>query len=180
MKNKTIKVWDKPVRLVHWLLAIAIAAAWFTRHRNDGIHEYIGYTAGVLVALRFIWGFVGGRHARFAQFLRPPRATLDYLRQVLNATAPRHLGHNPLGGWMAVLLWTSVALLVATGWALGTDLLWGYAWPVLVHATVAWSMLALLALHVCGVILTSWQHRENLVAAMVTGDKAQAQPGDID
>jgi cytochrome b len=173
-------VWDVPVRLVHWLLAGAIAAAWATSDQTGAAHEYIGYMAGVLVALRVVWGFVGNRYARFEHFLRPPSVTLRYLRQVLSTSAPRHIGHNPLGGWMAMLLWSSVGLLTATGWALTTDLLWGYAWPILIHAAIAWAMLALIVLHVAGVLLTTLQHRENLVVAMVTGKKVEPQAGDVD
>jgi cytochrome b len=58
-----------------------------------------------------------------------------------------------------------------TGWAATTDLLWGYAWPVLLHTILAWTLVALIVLHIAGVVFTSWQHRENLVAAMITGDK---------
>ena len=180
MKNNVKTVWDAPVRLVHWLLAGAVAAAWATSDLTGAAHEYTGYGAGLLTAFRVVWGFSGNRYARFSHFLRSPSATLRYLRQVLSASAPRHIGHNPLGGWMAVLLWTSVGLLTATGWALTTDLLWGYAWPILIHAAIAWAMLALIMLHVTGVALTSRQHRENLVAAMVTGKKEEAQPGDVD
>ncbi len=81
---------------------------------------------------------------------------------------------------MAALLLCCVAALVATGWALTTDALWGYAWPIRVHAAVAWALLALAACHVVGVIWTSWQHRENLVAAMITGSKAAPQADDVD
>lgn len=178
MKNKP--VWDLPVRLLHWSLVATLAAAWYSSDITGPAHEVIGYLAGAVVPLRLVWGFAGNRYARFAHFLRPPQATLRYLRQAAAARAPRHVGHNPLGGWMVVLLLACVAMLVATGWALTTDALWGYAWPIRVHAAIAWALLALVALHVSGVVWTSWQHRENLVAAMFTGQKAEANANDID
>ncbi len=178
MKNKPI--WDLPVRLLHWGLVATLAAAWASSERTGPLHEVIGYAAGAVVLLRLLWGFRGNRYARFAHFLRAPRATLHYLRMAMRGHAPRHVGHNPLGGWMIVLLLSCVAMLVASGWALTTDALWGYAWPVRVHAALAWVLLALVACHVGGVLWTSWQHRENLIAAMFTGRKAAPQPDDVD
>ncbi|MES2258204.1 MAG: cytochrome b/b6 domain-containing protein [Pseudomonadota bacterium] len=169
-KNKQ-RIWDLPVRLLHWLLVASVVAAWYTGSRIGPVHEYCGYTAAAVVALRLLWGFIGTRYARFAQFVPGARATLLYLRQVLAGTAPRYLGHNPLGGWMVLALLACVALLGGSGWLMNTDLLWGYAWPVRVHVALAWLLLGLIALHLAGVLFTSWQHRENLVGAMLTGDK---------
>ena len=72
---------------------------------------------------------------------------------------------------MVLALLLCVALLGLTGWALNTDLLWGYAWPVRVHQALGWTLLGLIALHLAGVLFTSWQHRENLLAAMLSGRK---------
>ncbi|MFZ6770360.1 cytochrome b/b6 domain-containing protein [Undibacterium sp. Di26W] len=173
-------VWDMPVRLIHWALVFSIATAWFTSGQTGVAHEYIGYGAGLLVLARLVWSGVGNRYARFGQFLKPLPATLDYVRLVMRAKAPRYIGHNPLGGWMVVALLSCVALLVLTGWAMGTDLLWGYAWPVRVHITIAWIMVGLIVLHVAGVLFTSWQHHENLAKAMLIGEKPVAGPGDVD
>lgn len=168
------------MRIVHWLLAVSIAGAWLTRSQVDGYHEVFGYVAAGLVAVRLLWSMVGNRYARVSAYVRSPKATLAYLRQVLGHTAARYIGHNPLGGWMALLLWSCVAALAVSGWALNTDLLWGYAWPVRVHVALGWSLLVLIGLHLAGVVFTSWQHRENLVAAMVTGQKNPASGTDVD
>lgn len=166
-----VRVWDLPVRLLHWLLAVSIAAAWMTSASTGPLHAWIGYGALALVAARVAWGMCGSVHARFADFIEPPRVVVAYLRRVAAGDAPRHLGHNPAGGAMVLALIACVALLGVSGWALGTDLLWGYAWPVRVHAALAWLLAGLIVLHVGGVLFTSWQHRENLVAAMLHGDK---------
>ncbi|MES2039437.1 MAG: cytochrome b/b6 domain-containing protein [Pseudomonadota bacterium] len=179
MKNNH-PVWDLPVRLIHWAQVVAIVAAWITSGQIGSVHEYVGYGAGLLVLVRLMWSCVGNRYARFTQFLKSPAATFAYLRLVINSKAPRYVGHNPLGGWMAAALLICVALLVLTGWAMGTDLLWGYAWPVLVHVTIAWAMVVLIGLHVLGVVFTSWQHHENLAKAMISGNKAVPEPGDVD
>ncbi|MDB5916628.1 MAG: cytochrome [Massilia sp.] len=168
------------MRLLHWTLAVAIGAAWVTSSSIGPAHEYLGYATLALVLARLAWGFAGNRYARFAGFVRPPKETIRYLQAVMKGRAARHLGHNPLGGWMVVALLGCVALLGLTGWSATTDLLWGYAWPVRLHAALAWALVGLIALHVAGVLLTGWQHRENLVAAMVSGNKAAPGAGDVD
>jgi cytochrome b len=178
-KNKQ-KVWDVPVRVLHWLLVLTVAAAWLSSSRIGPSHEYLGYGTGAIVLLRLIWGFAGNRHARFSGFIRPAAATLQYLREVSGGRAARYLGHNPLGGWMVVAVLACISLLVLTGWAATTDLLWGYAWPVQLHAAVAWSLAVLITLHITGVLLTSWQHHENLAAAMFTGNKAPPASRDVE
>ena len=168
------------MRLIHWAQVAAIVVAWITSGQIGSVHEYVGYGAGLLVLMRLVWGGFGNRYARFTQFLKSPSVTFAYLSLVINFKAPRYIGHNPLGGWMAAALLICVALLALTGWAMGTDLLWGYAWPVLVHVTIAWSMVVLIGLHVLGVVFTSWQHSENLAKAMIFGSKAEPEPGDVD
>ena len=169
-KNK-LRVWDLPVRLLHWLLVAAIGAAWYTADQTGPVHEYIGYAACAIVGARLLWGMVGNSHARFGQFVLGVQPTLAYARQVAAGTARRYVGHNPLGGWMVVALLVCVALVALSGWVTTTDLLWGYAWPVLIHEVLAWTLVALIAAHVGGVIFTSWHQRENLVGAMFTGAK---------
>lgn len=179
-KNKRCVVWDLPVRSLHWLLVTSVAGAWLTSSHIGAEHEYFGDVVAAIIAMRFVLGFTGSRHARFSQFVRPPKQTLRYLRDVCGARAPRYVGHNPLGGWMVVALLLSLAFVTATGYLATTDALWGYAWPVRVHVVISWMLMLLIALHVSGVVLTSWQHRENLVGAMFTGVKDSARPGDIE
>ena len=171
-----MKVWDAFVRVAHWALVLCIAAAWFTR---GGIHETIGYAALAVVTLRTGWGFVGSSYARFSQFVRTPRATLDYARAVAAARAPRYIGHNPLGGWMVVALLATVALTAASGWLSVTDRYWGVAWVQDAHEALADVLVLLVALHLGGVLHASHRHRESLVAAMVTGRKPAPRAGDV-
>ncbi|MFB9246406.1 cytochrome b/b6 domain-containing protein [Massilia antarctica] len=180
LKQDWQKIWDAPVRLLHWSLVASILAAWITSGQTGMAHEYIGYAAAAIVAARLLWGFTGNRYARFGQFVRAPAPTVAYLRAVAKGRAARHLGHNPLGGAMVLALLTCVSLLALSGWAATTDLLWGYAWPVRLHVGIAWTLVGLVALHVSGVVFTGWQHRENLIIAMITGRKKPPAPGDQD
>jgi cytochrome b len=174
-----LRVWDRPVRLLHWSLVASVAGAWITRHRLDDVHAYWGYAALCIVGLRLSWGLVGGRYARFTQFVRPWQPTWAYLRGVIAGHAPRYIGHNPLGGWMVVALMSCLGLLGFTGWLYTTDMFWGYGWLANLHWGLAWALLALVALHVSGVVFTSVKHRENLVRAMLTGNKPPAGPTDV-
>ncbi|WP_427911830.1 cytochrome b/b6 domain-containing protein [Ramlibacter sp. MMS24-I3-19] len=167
-----VAVWDTAVRCLHWLLVATVAIAWLSSLALLGWHEPAGYAAAAIVAARVAWGFTGSRHARFASFVRGPAAVAAYGRRVLARRERRYLGHNPLGGWMVLALLACVGALGVTGWLYtATDLFWGEAWLERVHAALAWLLLALIALHVAGVVFTSLRQRENLVRAMVTGAK---------
>jgi len=182
-----VPVWDVPVRVLHATLVAAFVLCWASTIEAVAVigpwHESAGWVGLVAVALRVVWGFVApgahGRHTRFASFVRGPRAVLAYARRVFAGNAPRHVGHNPLGGWMAVTLWVCIALLALTGWLYTTDAFFGDATVETVHEAFAWAMLALVALHVAGVIATGRTHGESLVAALWYGRKRAPQPGDI-
>lgn len=101
-------VWDLLVRLTHWSLASTVIAVWTTGHRFHPLHHELGYAAAGIVLLRIVWGFIGTRHARFADFVRGPSSTWRYATSLLRGAEPDHLGHYPLGGWMILALLTTV------------------------------------------------------------------------
>ncbi|HET8747133.1 MAG TPA: cytochrome b/b6 domain-containing protein [Ramlibacter sp.] len=164
-------VWDAPVRVFHWLLAASFAVAWLTSdgERWELVHVTAGYTMAGLVAFRILWGLVGTRHARFTQFVRGPRAALEYLGSLFGREPRHHTGHNPAGGLAIVALLGLTALTALSGWAYYEQIA-GH-WMKEVHETLAGTMLALVVLHVAAVVASSLLHRENLVAAMVHGRK---------
>jgi len=167
------------VRIVHWVLAASVLLAWLTRHGGGAWHEWIGYASLVAVAVRIAWGWVGSRYARFSQFIRSPAETLRYAGGVLAGSAPRYLGHNPLGGWMIVALLTNTALAGLSGWLYTTNAYWGEQWLEDLHEALSVSLLVLIAMHVAGVVVTSFAHRENLAGAMIHGRKRAPVDEDI-
>jgi cytochrome b len=173
-----LRVWDPVVRVGHWALVASIVLAWLTRKGGGAWHEWIGYASLALVALRITWGWVGSRYARFSQFVRSPSDTWRYAGAVLRAGAPRYIGHNPLGAWMIVALLANIALVGFTGWLYTTNAYWGEKWLEDLHNSLANSLLVLVAGHVAGVVVTSFVHRENLVAAMIHGRKRPPDRGD--
>jgi len=180
-----VRVWDPFVRLFHWGLGAAVLIAFLTEDELLGLHTWAGYTALTLIGARLVWGQIGPRHARWSDFVRGPRATLDYLRDALRGRAARHLGHNPAGGAMVVALLAGVGATAVSGMAvLGAGELAGPLAPYLqglssetahgleeVHEVIAYATLALIPLHLLGVALASLQHRENLVRGMIDGFK---------
>lgn len=166
-----IKVWDPLVRVLHWALVLGIATAWFTREGAREAHELVGYAVLAIVGLRMLWGFVGTRYARFREFIRSRAQTLAYTNAVVKGQEARYVGHNPLGGWMIVLLLAMVSLVGLSGWLYTTDAFWGVEWVAETHEALTYGLLFLIALHIAGVAFTSLRQRENLVAAMLHGRK---------
>jgi len=174
-----VRVWDPVVRVFHWSLAASFAVAWASSENWEGVHEAAGYVAGGLVLLRILWGFVGPRYARFAQFVRSPDTVIGYLRAIKGGSERRYIGHNPAGGAMIVVLLVAMAATAVSGWLMTTDAFWGSTVLQHVHSALAHGVLALVVLHVGGVALASLRHRENLARAMVVGVKRAAGPGDV-
>jgi cytochrome b len=189
MQSEEIHVWDPIVRIGHWTLATCMIVAWLFDEPLL-LHTWLGYIAAILVVLRVLWGFVGPHYARFANFVRGPRAIFTYLAELVRFASPRYLGHSPAGGAMILALLVMVAVTTATGMAnLAADRGEGPLAAIIakverpagehhprlfirtVHETAANITLALVVLHVCGVGLASIAHRENLVLAMITGRK---------
>ena len=172
-------MWDPLVRILHWTLALSIALAWFTRTGFGRWHEWVGYASLVVIGVRLAWGApVRLTRALSSSFAGRLRA-LQILLLALRGRAPRYLGHNPLGGWMVLALITTTIAVGVTGWLYTTDAYWGEAWLETLHDACAKLLLALVALHVAGVIATSALHRENLVRAMIHGRKSCPPADDI-
>ncbi len=176
----TRPVWDLPVRVTHWLLVACVAGCWATHYAGVEWfqwHRRLGYGALVLVAFRIVWGFVGTRHARFSNFLRGPRAIVEYLRSGRETT-----GHNPLGALGVVALLGLLGSQAATGLFANDEIMnagpfYGWIAPEssnrltsLHRANSDW-LLAVIALHVLAVGWYVLVRRRALVRAMVTGCK---------
>ena len=170
-----ILVWDWPVRVGHWLLASAFALSWVTGESEAWrlVHAYAGGTVVGIILFRMLWGFVGTHHARFTSFVRGPGAALAYLSGLLRGDESKYAGHNAAAGW-AILALLSLGLLSGlSGWLVYQEM--GGVWMEKAHEILSSGMLAVVLLHIAGVIISSLAHRENLVRAIFTGLK-QGRP----
>ena len=73
-----------------------------------------------------------------------------------------------------------MAVTALTGWMYTLDTFWGVEWVEETHEAMANLMLGMVAIHITGVLYTSYAHRENLVRSMFTGKKRAAGYGDVD
>ncbi|MER9371134.1 cytochrome b/b6 domain-containing protein [Mesorhizobium sp. M0491] len=173
-----VRVWDRVVRSFHWALVLSFVTAWLTSHSSESIHHWAGYAAAGLVAMRLLWGVLGTPYARFSQFVHDPTTVLRYLSAILRGREARYIGHNPAGGAMVIALIAAMGSTALTGWLMTTDAYFGVSWVEAAHSLAAHGLLLLVLLHIGGVALASFRHRENLVRAMITGRKRKAEPAD--
>ena len=179
------RVWDLPTRLFHWLLAAFVIVEFMTgsdRGLMFRIHTYLGYGILVLILFRLGWGFVGGEHALFRDFVRPWSLVREYLKSVLRLKPPAYAGHNPAGGWVILLMLAALLAIVVTGMVgavaegatvpFFTDLSRASARPIKnLHEFLGNAMMALVAIHLLGVLVDWGLTRDNLIRAMILGTK---------
>lgn len=178
--RSTIRVWDLPTRLFHWMFATCVIGAIVTAKSGNILwmewHIWFGIIALALLIFRVIWGFTGSRYARFANFVRCPRTIVEYLR----SGTPSLPGHNPLGALSVIALLLAVGVQAVTGLFVSDDIL--YQGPFYndvsgetaalmrtIHQTNEYVIFGLVILHLLAIILYTIKGKR-LVAAMITGD----------
>jgi cytochrome b len=168
-RNQT-RVWDPLVRVVHWGLACLVVVELFNEAGANPSHRLLGYAAAALVAIRLGWGLAGSGYARLSTMAASAREIAAYLKALRPAAS--YVGHNPPGALMAFTLWGLVLLVALTGWMLGLDSFWGDERLQELHATLAYALAVFVVVHVCGALAASHARHENLVKAMITGNKS--------
>jgi cytochrome b len=169
--QQRILVWDAPTRMFHWLLVLSFAGDYWTAdsERMRDVHVTLGYIFLGLLLFRVVWGFAGTRYARFDSFLFKPAQVLAYLRDLVARNPAHYLGHNPAGSVAIWLLLLAGIISGITGVLALQDI--GGEAIVEAHDMVSEGMLAIVVIHILGVVSSSLLHRENLVRSMITGYK---------
>ena len=186
LSETTARVWDPLLRIFHWALVLLFVVAYLSGSRPAyyRVHEIAGIGILGLVIFRILWGFAGPQPARFADFLRGPRAVMGHLRDLLGRRHHPVMGHNPLGGWAVLVILTLVLVEVVSGLFAST---FDYDGPLARLVPDVWAatmadihlvnlnlLLAILLVHLTGVAVTSALGQENLVASMIHGRKRLA------
>lgn len=164
-------VWPLFIRVTHWALAASVLVAFFTGHGGGKVHEIAGYVALACVLLRVVFGFAGKGYVRFSDFVVGPKAVVVYVRSLFTGEPVYCVGHNPLGGWMILVLLTVTLIASMSGLLSITDAYWGDPLVGDTHEASGEAIIWLAGLHVLGVVIASIVHRENLIAAMIFGTK---------
>jgi cytochrome b len=181
-----VLVWDWPVRLMHWGLALAVFGCWATQELEGDYfawHVRFGYAVLVIVLVRIVWGFAGTRYARFSAFVRGPASILRYARSLFRGPHERHVGHNPLGALAILAMLTALLVQAITGLFANDQImnvgpLFGYIGSTLsdrittIHKQLFDGILWLVGLHVAAALGYWLVKRENLIVPMLTGRKS--------
>jgi cytochrome b len=185
-----IPVWDVPVRLFHWALAVLVIFSYTTGRIGGGWLEWhmrSGYAILALLAFRLAWSVVGSETARLAAFVRGPRAAWIYARGLLSARHEPYFGHNPLGGWMIVLMLAILVVQAGSGLFVDDEIATqgplavkvSNAWVAQmsrVHSYNQWLILGAVALHVAAIAFYQWFLGIDLIGPMVHGRTVVAAP----
>lgn len=183
----SVRVWDVPTRLFHWLLALLVGVSWYTGSKAGSLLEWhyrSGYAILALLLFRVAWGFFGGWWARFASFVRGPSAAIHHIQDLFSPRDLKDIGHNPIGGWMVLAILLILLGQVGTGLFLNdsdmgltggpyADYVSGALRSTLAsfHALNSKLILAVIALHVAAIVIYLIWKGENLIGAMITGRK---------
>jgi cytochrome b len=175
-----IKVWDLPLRLYHWLMALAVLSAVITGELGGNLidwHGRIGVLLLGLLVFRLVWGFIGSTHARFASFFPTPMRLAAYLKGQWQG-----IGHNPLGALSALALLGTLAALVLTGLFANDDI--AFQGPLFSLVTKDFSdklsgwhnltfnaLIVLVPLHLAAIMYYARVKKHNLLVPMLTGEK---------
>jgi cytochrome b len=182
----SVRVWDLPTRVFHWLLALSVLAAYVTGGERGTffvIHVGAGHLILLLLLFRLFWGFIGSPHSRFADFVFSWRSIGSYVKDLARFRHRHFVGHNPLGGLMVLAM--LMLLLATVGTGLSGAAARGYqAGSLLIaamgrgsralgelHETLGNLVIILAGIHVAAVFGHWLLARENLVRAMITGRK---------
>lgn len=166
------KGWDLFVRMVHWLVAIAVLFNFFSD--TGPLHRWVGYAATGLVLLRLLYGAANSifRPHHAARLWWPTFHELKHhLVELSHRKVTPAAGHNPLGQYAAYVMWLLILLLGFTGWLAGTDQFWGEDGPIDLHKGISTCLQICVVMHLLGVVTMSFLEKRNLVKAMLTGDQ---------
>lgn len=172
MNNKVL-VWDFPVRIFHWGLAICFVGSWLTSESENYkmLHISFGYTGVFLLLFRLFLGFFGTKYANFKTFIYRFVEIKKYILNVFSKKKDHYIGHNPAAGMMMLFLMILFLLTSFSGFLVYKEFVESKDF----HEIFAYITMVLVIGHVLAAILMSILEKQNLVKSMVTGKKMVTQ-----
>jgi len=189
--RKTIEVWGLSLRLFHWILVVSFLASWWSMGRDIRVHILAGSVIVGLLLYRFIWGFIGEKHALFTSFKPSFLAVKQHFVDLLGLRGRADVGHTPIGSLMIFALLTSLFMLALSGLSLiGLQMNVGvfagleanYDTELLIQSIHEWcfeALWVLVVIHLAGVLVESLLQRSNIIKAMFTGKKIIKEAKDL-
>lgn len=171
------KIWDGAVRFFHWSQLLLLAGLWYSAEQElYGIHMTLAYSLAALLLARLVWALMGSDNARFSHFVRSP---LHLLRWWKTPEKPKANGHNPVSGYMVLLLLLLVLLQFISGLMTTDDVLTEGPLVAMVDSSlVALAssfhrlnldiLLVFIAVHVLAAFWHQWQG-DKVISQLVTG-----------
>ncbi|BDM63646.1 cytochrome b561 [Shewanella sp. NFH-SH190041] len=178
--GRNVKVWDIPTRIFHWLMVVLLALLWWSAEQGEmEWHMISAYVLAGLLLFRIIWGVWGSQTARFTDFVVSPANVWRYTKTLPRQGIIPHHGHNPLGGYMVIVLLLVMTTQFTTGLFATDDIFTEgplYAWVSSdTSAILTWLhknnfnlILFLASVHVLAVLVHVGKG-DKLLPAMVTG-----------
>lgn len=187
-----VYVWDPFIRITHWLMVVLLSFSWWAAEsREMELHLWSGSALLAVVLFRVYWGLFGTETARFSHFVRGHRSVFAYLRHLFRPSADAaSVGHNPLGGWSALLLLGSILLQILLG-LFATDVDGFESGPrsylvsfetgraiAALHEILFSIIQAAVLLHVGAILFYAFYKRNNLIGPMIVGTRSAPATGD--
>lgn len=180
----TVRIWDLPTRLFHWVLALCVVALVVTAKLGGNAmvwHLRLGHVVLALLVFRLVWGLLGGYWSRWGRLVVRPAQFVRYLRG--QGHPQDDAGHSPLGALAVIALLAVLIAQVGTG--LFSDDEIAFAGPLtrfvssdtmfaITSYHKGWGetlLYVLTGLHLVAIAFYTLVRRKRLVAPMVSGDK---------
>lgn len=179
--KKDVKVYDAPLRALHWLFAISFLFAFglaktFEHTAQFPFHMLWGMVLVFTTVIRIIWGVVGTKHGKFNSFTFAPSHLVEYMKNVFplsNTDTKEYEGHNPASSYAAIAMFVLALTLGATG----SGMILGFGGEVFeeIHE-VAVNLFVITAIaHILGVIIHQVKYKDKIYLTMINGVKKLAK-----
>ena len=185
-KSKLTLVWEWPLRLWHWAVAVSVTVALLTglvpQLDYFSIHRIAGISVVALIVFRVLWGVIGGTYARFTNYWTTPKALLHHFT---GKSQPR--AHTSPGVLLTLAVLLTLTMQSFAGLFTTDDVF--YKGPLVqfaedeiietatdLHHQVWKFILALIAIHLCAHVIYLCFLRSRIPLSMFTGRKLTEEP----